>query len=189
MGIFVWAHSISYLPVCCGAAEPTDETIVYGTYLHHVGRTVSASTGHIFSHDYIHHRLWLQSVADKKSKGAPKVNLKHFIEYEYNQGVAAFIPPFHNKGFESSLLWSRSKVLKLNTTFHRSSYSPSDCVHDVDSFISWVLSLHDAHPARSYISPSTNHLLTLQNDTLNPNEPKVCTEYLKFIRLKVNINA
>ena len=190
LGIFVWLHAISYLPVCCGAADVSDETIAYGTNLHHIGRTVSASTGLVFSHDYIHHRVWLQSVAGKESA---KVDLERFIEYEYKQGIAAFIPAFHNKGFENSLLLHRHRLVKSSTsnvTFHRSAYGPEDCVNDVNSFTAWVKSLSNTHPARSYfstsaVSPGDPVLLTLQNDTLNPREFRICTEYAKFVRQQV----
>lgn len=179
----MWANSLTYLPICCGAGEPTDESIVYGTYFHHVGRTVSASSGEVLSHDYITHRLWLQSVGAKGA--AARVDLKHFADYEYKQGVAAFVAPFSNKGFENSLLLHqhRQKPAGWNGTFHRSSYGPAHCADDVRAFTAWAPSLSESHPARSYLS-ATGDLLTLQNDDLNPREPRICAEYGKFLRLK-----
>ena len=191
LGIFVWEHAIQSLPICCGRRPPTDYGIAEASYYHAVAKSKSHSTGHIWSFNYLMHRVWELGA---KARGETEPNWKTFVEWEYDQGRRAFVKPYPNGGFENSLYYRKvgfSEMIAKQMSegqlaayqgklpLRRTLYDWTDCGKDLSFHVKWREEQAAEFPLDT--TNQTQPLWDKVNRALVSNYPKMCMKYLEAV--------
>ena len=157
-------------------------------YFHAIGKNKNGHGGY-WSHDYILHRTW-EHGAQQRGETIP--NRTAYVEYEFNEGVKAFIRPFPQAGFENSLYYRKvqlSEVFAKQIPEHqldkvkgfplrRSAYSKLDCETEMSFHIDW------RSKSSKYPLQQTGEQGKRRNASLvegSNHEPLMCAEYLEAV--------
>ena len=194
LGIFVWEHSIQDLPICCGCQAPSDDRLPLATFYHAVAKPTSKSqsSGHIFSFNYLMHRIW-ELGANERNENEP--NWKTFVEWEYEQGRKAFVKPYPNGGFENSLYFRKAEFSEMiakqmseeqlaayqgKLPLRRTSYDWDDCGKEMAFHMKW----RKEHAAEFPLDDS-DRVDETDWEKVNrgkvSNYPKMCMEYVDAV--------